>query len=142
MGNEGVGFGVVCEGEFRVGGILACMSVACVPCAQGLACFGGELECEAWGRVWGGCLYVPLPLLWPDAVPQMLTCKHPFHPPHKELPGVCSNRKAGPGMGQTSGKVSCLLVPVKRAGVTNSACCVPPAAHPLYPSFFPSELLP
>lgn len=54
MGNEGVGFGVVCEGEFRVGGILACMSVACVPCAQGLACFGGELECEAWGRVWGG----------------------------------------------------------------------------------------
>ena len=61
VGNEGVRVGVLCEGEFRDGGILACMSMVCALChlRTGLAGFGGKWACEAWG----GCLYVPLPLL-------------------------------------------------------------------------------
>ena len=44
VGNEGVRVGVLCEGEFRDGGILACMSMVCALChlRTGLAC-------EAWG---------------------------------------------------------------------------------------------
>lgn len=54
---------------------------------------------------------------------------------HKELLGVCSNCKADPGMGEASGKMPCLLVPVKRAGghrqcPLGATCC-----SPLCPSF-------
>lgn len=51
-----------------------------------------------------------------DSELQILTCKDGPQYGTKEQPGGCSNCKTGPQMGQNSGKMPRLLVPVKKAG--------------------------
>jgi hypothetical protein len=60
-----------------------------------------------------------------DSAPQMLTCKMAVQYGTKELTGVCPNFKASLRMGQASGRVLYLLVPVKRGAGYVQPLCTP-----------------
>lgn len=74
--------------------------------------FWGELACDAWALMYKGDVSICVPV---SAVARLCASDVDMPGWHEGSVGG-SNCKTGLGMGQASGKISCHLVPMKKAG--------------------------